>query len=119
MTPAVCPLVFALTFAAVLHVAPAQAQLARTYVSSASANDAVSLRGLTVKGIGFGGGKGIVFNGGKSLTVENCAIRNLTGSGGVGITFQPNGPSSLAVSNTLVADNDGTGIAVVPLGSGA
>src|SRR5262249_52436544 len=33
--------------------------------------DAVNLRGLTVKGIGFGGGKGIVFNSGKSLTIEN------------------------------------------------
>src|SRR5262245_9235557 len=48
---------------------------------AAGAADAVSLRGLTVKGIGFGGGDGIRFNSGKSLTVENCAIRNMTGSG--------------------------------------
>src|SRR5437016_2861744 len=34
---------------------------------AAGASDAVSLRGLTVKGIGFGGGNGIVFTSGKSL----------------------------------------------------
>src|SRR5499426_1599523 len=56
---------------------------------AASALDAISLRGLTSKGIGFGGGNGIVFNSGKSLTVEHSAIRNLTGFGstGDGIVF--------------------------------
>src|SRR5262249_39266210 len=43
--------------------------------------DRVSLRGLTVKGIGFGGGNGIRFNTGLSLTIENCAVRNHTGDG--------------------------------------
>src|SRR5215470_6439033 len=47
---------------------------------NAGASDAVSLRGLTVKGIGFGGGNGIVFNSGATLTVENCAIRTLNGT---------------------------------------
>src|SRR5262249_38632595 len=48
---------------------------------NAGANDHVSLRGLTIKGLDFqyGGGNGIQFNTGKSLTIENCAIRNLTG----------------------------------------
>jgi hypothetical protein len=88
---------------------------------AAAAGDAVSLRGLTVKGIGFGGGNGIVFNSGKSLTVENCVIRNLDGvpALGNGILFQPDGTSSLAVSNTLVADNTNSGIAVRPAGSGS
>jgi len=36
---------------------------------SAGASDALSLLGLTIKGIGFGGGNGIVFNSGKSLTM--------------------------------------------------
>jgi len=84
---------------------------------AAGAADAVSLRGLTIKGIGFGGGNGIVFNSGKSLTVENCAIRNLSvgsaPSAGVGILFQPSTSSTLAVSNTFVADNIG-GVAVQP-----
>src|SRR5215475_10448511 len=43
--------------------------------------DRVSLRGLTVKGIGFGGGNGIRFNSGLSLTIENSVVRNHTGDG--------------------------------------
>src|SRR5262249_11391384 len=58
---------------------------------NAASTDSVSLRGLTVKGIGFGGGNGIVFMRGKSLTVENCAVRNLNGGTGLGfgIVFRP------------------------------
>jgi len=48
---------------------------------AAGATDAVSLRGLTVKGIGFGGGTGITFFNGGSLTIENCAVRNHAGDG--------------------------------------
>jgi hypothetical protein len=185
-------ILFAVLFALGLMAVPAQAQLARTFVSAASGNDAndcnrltpcrtfqrahdntlaageitvldpggygavaitkgisivndgvgeagalvsggtagitidagnfagahVSLRGLTVKGIGFGGGNGIVFNSGLSLTIENCVIRNLDGGfTGDGIVFQPNGASRLAVSNTLIADNQSRGIAVVPIGA--
>jgi hypothetical protein len=92
---------------------------------NAGNSEAVSLRGLTVKGIGFGGGNGIVFNRGKILTVENCAIRGLTGGApiGYGIKFLPDavvGPgvsSGLAVSNTFVASNDNDGILVQPTGS--
>jgi len=87
---------------------------------TAGPNDAVSLRGLTVKGIGFGGGNGIVFNAGGSLIVENCAIRTLDGSsGGLGIWFQPNASSHLGVLDTIVADNTGSGIAIVPRGDGS
>src|SRR5262249_57014124 len=76
---------------------------------SAGASDVVSLRGLTVKGIGFGGGAGIVLDSGKSLTVENCVLRNLTGNG---VTFRPLNAGRFLVSNTFVADNGGGGIAV-------
>jgi Right handed beta helix region len=88
---------------------------------AAGGSDAVSLRGLTVKGIGFGGGNGIVFNSGKSLTIENCALRNLTGASpiGFGIMFQPSAAASLAVSRTLVADNERDGIRVLPSGAAA
>jgi hypothetical protein len=87
---------------------------------TAGPNDAVSLRGITVKGIGFGGGNGIVFNAGGSLIVENCAIRTLDGSStGVGILFQPLASSHLAVLDTIVADNTASGIAVLPRGSGS
>src|SRR5262245_54460053 len=90
---------------------------------SAGANDKVSLRGLTIKGIGFGGGNGIVFNTGASLTIENCVIRNQTNismslSGGKGIWFRPTASSSLAVVNTVIADNEDHGILVEPSGSG-
>src|SRR5262249_14527422 len=87
---------------------------------NAGMSDAVSLRGLTVKGIGFGGGNGIVFNVGRSLSVENCAIRTLTGADpiGSGIIFQPQaGSSVLSVSDSIVADNDGYGILVRAVGS--
>src|SRR5262249_57710307 len=83
---------------------------------NAGTSDAVSLRGLTVKGIGFGGGNGIVFNSGKSLTMENCAIRTLDGGAtGFGIRFIPTVASSLAVSNTVVTDNSQSGIYIAPL----
>src|SRR5262245_64385925 len=47
---------------------------------NASPNDRITLRGITVKGIGFGGGNGIVFQSGRFLSIENCVIRNLTGT---------------------------------------
>jgi len=78
--------------------------------------DVVSLRGLTVKGLGlnFGGGTGIVVNGNGFVSIENCVVRDMSGTG---IVFQPNGTSSLAVSNTIAANND-NGMIVLPTGSG-
>jgi len=85
---------------------------------NAGVNDAVALRGLTIKGIGFGGGNGIRFNTGRSLTIENSAIRTLDGAGlGQGLLFGPNGTSNLAVANTVLTDNV-AGILVQPTGSG-
>src|SRR5262245_48885268 len=87
---------------------------------NAGPSDAVSLRGLTVKGIGFGGGNGIVFVSGGSLTVENCAIRPLDGSAvGYGIYFRPNDSSHLGVLNTIVAGNSAHGISILPTGGGS
>jgi hypothetical protein len=85
----------------------------------AGATDAVSLRGITINGIGFGGGYGIFFRSGLSLTVENCVVRNLGGTvpAGQGINFTPLNSSSLVVSNTLVADNH-FGIEVQPFNEG-
>jgi hypothetical protein len=91
---------------------------------NAAVTDKVSLRGLTIKGIGFGGGNGIVVNTVGSLTVENCAIRNLSGSSTIGFgilffaTLTGSQTSHLAVSNTFVADNDSSGIVVEPFGTG-
>jgi len=81
----------------------------------AGASGSVNLRGITIQGIGFGGGTGLVFNSGFALTVTNCVIRGHTGSG---ILFAPNADGRLAVSNTLMADNVGNGIAAIPGGHG-
>jgi hypothetical protein len=82
---------------------------------SAQGVDAVSLRGLTIKGIGFGGGNGIVFENAKSLTIENCVVRTLTAAtpntpAGNGIAIFPSTSTSLTMVNTLVAQNQGAGI---------
>src|SRR6266498_1674541 len=76
----------------------------------------VNLRGITIQGVGFGGGTGLRFNTGFTLTMENCAVRNHTGNG---IDFLPSANSHLSVSNTLVADNGGSGINIFPSGSGS
>src|SRR6266542_698440 len=78
-------------------------------IINAPAAGYVNLRGITIQGVGFGGGTGLRFNTGFTLTMENCAVRNHTGSG---IQFLPNASSNLSVSNTSVADNGGDGIAV-------
>src|SRR5271169_919939 len=82
-------------------------------VINAGANDAISLRGLTIDGGGLGF-DGIRFNSGGSLTMENSVIRNLNGAG---IAFFPNTASNLHVSNTLVANTD-KGIQVFPSSTG-
>ncbi|MEA2904860.1 MAG: hypothetical protein QOI12_2247 [Alphaproteobacteria bacterium] len=82
-------------------------------VINAGPNDAINLRGLIIEGAGAGF-NGIVFNSGKSLTIENCVVRNVNG---FGISFVPSVTSALAVSNTLVADNGVNGIEVNPNGS--
>jgi Right handed beta helix region len=71
----------------------------------------VNLRGLTIQGVGFGSTTGLRFNTGFSLTMEGCVVRNHTGDG---IEFFPTGSSNLSMSNTLVADNGGSGIVVSP-----
>ena len=83
-------------------------------IINARTNDAVSLRGLSIEGAGVGQ-TGIKFNSGKSLTVENCVIRHMTVDG---IDFfSTTATSALTVSNSLIADNGSTGIALQPAGS--
>ena len=88
---------------------------------NAAATDHVSLRGLTIKGIGFGGGNGIRFISAASLSIENCVIRNHIGFDGVEMlgSIAANTRSTLIMSNTIVADNGGNGIYLQPAGSGA
>jgi len=64
----------------------------------------VNLRGITIQGVGFGGGTGLTFNTGFTLTMTNCVVRNHTGNG---IELLPNATSHIAISNTLATDNGG------------
>src|SRR5205823_11434419 len=80
----------------------------------AAANDVINLRGLIVEGAGLGQ-TGIQFNTGKSLTIENCMVRNLAGTG---IYFSPVASSNLAITSTFIA-NTNIGIWVLPTGAGA
>jgi len=87
-----------------------------------AAGAAVTLRGLTIKGIGFGGGNGIVVDAASALNVENCTIRNLDGLGN-GIVFQPTAiqpttaTAHLTVTNSTITDNSFAGIKVAPTGA--
>jgi hypothetical protein len=82
---------------------------------SAGANDAVSLRDLTIDGSGLGT-TGIQFNTGASLTIAKCVVRHLVTDG---IHFATTGASSLSISNSVISDNTNDGIFVEPTGSGA
>src|SRR5262249_12303051 len=75
----------------------------------------VSLRGITIQGIGFGGGTGLIFNSGFSLMMENCVVRNHTGDG---IDFFPVAGGNFSIVHTTVADNGGDGIFLNPAGAG-
>jgi len=78
-------------------------------------NAYVNLRGITIQGIGFGGGTGIRVDGAFALTITNCSIRNLTNHG---IDYLPSFPGTLTVSNTIIADNGGNGISAMPRADG-
>jgi hypothetical protein len=74
----------------------------------------VSLRGLTIEGASIGE-TGIAFTTGRSLTIENCVVRHFAADG---IDLDPSASGNFAISNTLVADNTGDGILVLPTGAG-
>jgi hypothetical protein len=81
---------------------------------NATSTDNVALNGLLIEG-GQVGSIGIRFNSGALLTVENCTVRNVPGSG---LTFAPTAAAKLAVSNSYF-DGNGDGIDIDTLGSGA
>ena len=73
----------------------------------------VNIRGITVQGIGFGGGTGLRFNSGFALTISNCVFRNLTQDGVV--LFSSN-DALVSVSDTLMNDNGRYGIEILNTG---
>src|SRR5262249_1702126 len=82
----------------------------------ASANDRIHLKGVLIDGVGTGN-VGIQFTSGKSLTVENCIVRNFSFSG-LGVSNNGAFPLVLTVSNSYFADNGSNGIVLQPNGSG-
>ena len=82
---------------------------------TAPSTDSVSLNGLLIDG-GGGGGTGILFNSGKSLTVENCVVRNMTGNGLI-LLSEAEATQTVAVSNSYFSDTTGNGIEIETFGS--
>jgi len=80
---------------------------------SAGVNDKVSLRGLIVDGAGSGV-TGIRLNSAKSLIIEGCVIRNVTGTG---LDLIVSAASNILVNNTSVAGNGNDGIHLNVTGS--
>jgi len=82
-------------------------------IINAGASDRISLRGLLIDGAGAGS-TGILFQAGGSLIVENCVVRNLLSTG---IGLAPTAAAKIAVSNTLLAENNGNGAYLLPSGT--
>jgi hypothetical protein len=73
---------------------------------SAPATDVVTLRNLSINGIG-GGTNGIRFLGGKALHIEHCSISNFTNHG---IDIEPSAGGQVFVLDTVSRDNAQSGI---------
>jgi hypothetical protein len=80
---------------------------------SVGANDVVNLRGLTLVGGGVGT-NGITFNNQGALNIQNCVIRGFTGNG---INLVAGGTAAFNVSDTIVSNSGGIGIAILPSGA--
>jgi hypothetical protein len=78
-------------------------------------NGKVTLRGLSLNGVGAANAIGILFNSGASLNVQNSVIENFSR---YGILFQPSGSNKISVSNTQVSDNS-YGIYIGPASTGS
>jgi len=94
-------------------IAPIASQAAITI--NANAGDKINIIGVVLDGTAIANTTGIAFNARGNLTVRDSVIRNFTNAG---ISFGPLSPSALAVSNTLVSDNN-LGISIVPGGTGS
>lgn len=74
----------------------------------AGAADTVTLRNLSLNGIGSGI-NGVRFLGGQVLNLENCTISNFTTNG---IDIEPSSGGQIFVVNTVSRGNGGSGLAV-------
>ncbi len=84
----------------------------------------VTLRGLSLNGVGTTDTNGIVFNTGDSLTVTNCVLQNFGWDGstaitGNGIFMQPTSAQvTFAITNTIVSNNGFVGFSYFPQSGG-
>jgi hypothetical protein len=86
-------------------------------IVTAGATDVVTLEGLH-----FNGATGIELNSGGHLHVVRCVITNGSVSGDAGIKFQPNSPSKLSVTDTVISNigsGTGGGIVINPQSGGS
>jgi hypothetical protein len=81
----------------------------------AGPNDVINLRGLEIDG-GHSGSVGIQFKSGGSLNVQKTTIRDFTNAG---ISFTPDGASTLFLSDTVVTGNRTNGILISAAGLAA
>jgi hypothetical protein len=82
---------------------------------NAGPNDVINLRGLEIDG-GYSGTVGIQFKSGGSLNIQKTTIRDFTNAG---ISFTPNGASTLFISDTVVTGNRNNGILISAAGLAA
>jgi hypothetical protein len=88
------------------QVASVLASFTNGIIVNAGANDVVTLRNLSINGIG-NGLNGIRFLGGKALHIENCSISGFTNHG---IDIEPSTGGQVFVLNTISRDNLQSGI---------
>jgi hypothetical protein len=68
----------------------------------------VTIRGVSLNGVGTTNTNGIVFNSGGSLTVTDCVARNFNGfnTAGIGILMQPSsGAVNFVIANSIFVNN--------------
>jgi glycosyl hydrolase family 113/parallel beta helix pectate lyase-like protein/List-Bact-rpt repeat protein len=81
---------------------------------AAGADDIVALRGLTIEGAQTGL-NGIVLTAGGVLEIDNCVVRDFTGTG---ILLAPTAATAFRIGNTVASDNGQDGVLVQPQGAG-
>jgi hypothetical protein len=80
----------------------------------------VTIRGVSLNGVGTTDTNGILFTSGDSLTVTDCLMQNFswdgsTGTTGNGILMQPtSGTITFAITNTILSNNGFTGFSYFP-----
>src|SRR5271154_5550495 len=86
-------------------------------INALGATDKINIIGVVLDGTNLTNTDGIRFNSGGSLIVRDSVIRNFSQNG---INFEPNSSteSQLYVSNTMVSDNDNSGIFINPFNTG-